>query len=367
MQPPPRENAWNKRNETVTEQLTYPPIDSPSIGKGLATRIAEGVFWLRMPMGSKIDAINVWALVDGDGWTIVDTGLRSMETAAAWRQAFASTLERRPVRRIIITHLHPDHSGMAGWLAQKQPARLWMTRLEYLTLRVLADYTGQEAPHEAISFYKRVGWDDAALDYYRTRFGDFGKMLYPLPDSFQALEHGQRLKIGDHEWTVVVGKGHSPEHAMLHCPEKRLLISGDQVLPTISSNVSVQPLEPEADPLTDWLESLKAIRHTVPDDVLVLPAHGRPFYGLHARLGALLEGHENGLERLLALLETPQRAIDVFPALFKRHIEGMLFGLATGESLAHLACLRSRGLATDEVDDAGVQWWRASGAFPLGV
>jgi len=346
---------------TMTD-LFYPPLESPAIGDGSATEVAEGVLWLRMPMGGKIEAINLWALADGDGWTIVDTGLRKTETAAAWRRAFSSTLEGRPVRRIIVTHLHPDHSGMAGWLAQKQPARLWMTRLEYLTLRVLASYTGQEAPDAAIQFYKSLGWDEDALDHYRARFGDFGKALYPLPDSFHALEDGQRLVIGDREWTVVVGRGHSPEHALLHCPEAKLLISGDQVLPEISSNVSVQPLEPEADPLTDWLETLKAIRAVVPDDVLVLPAHGKPFRGLYARIDALLDGHETGLERLAALLETPKRAIDVFPALFKRQIDKEVLGLATGESLAHLACLRSRMLATEEVDSGGIRWWRASTA-----
>ncbi|WP_327753941.1 MBL fold metallo-hydrolase (plasmid) [Sphingobium sp. SJ10-10] len=347
----------------MTAHLNYPALELPAIGNGSATVIADGVFWLRMPMGGSLEAINLWALADGDGWTIVDTGLRTTETTAAWRQAFASTLADRPVRRIIVTHLHPDHSGMAGWLAQKQPARLWMTRLEYLTLRVLASYTGQEAPEEAIRFYQTVGWEEDALDHYRARFGDFGKMLYPLPDSFRALEDGQRLIIGGREWVIVVGKGHSPEHAMLHCPEMKLLISGDQVLPEISSNVSVQPLEPEADPLTDWLETLKAIRQRVPDDVLVLPAHGKPFHGLHARIGALIDGHEAGLARLLTLVETPKRAIDVFPALFKRQIDRSVLGLATGESLAHLACLRSRGLVTEEVDAAGIRWWRALGTI----
>ena len=340
--------------------LFYPPLEAPMIGDGSAMEVADGVFWLRMPMAGSIEAINLWALADGDGWTIVDTGLRTPETAAAWRQAFASALGNRPVRRIIVTHLHPDHSGMAGWLAQKQPARLWMTRLEYLTLRVLASYTGQEAPEEAIHFYKAVGWDEDALDHYRARFGDFGKALYPLPDSFHALEDGQRLTIGGRDWTVVVGSGHSPEHALLYCPAVKLLISGDQVLPEISSNVSVHPLEPEADPLTKWLETLHAIRERVPDNVLVLPAHGRPFQGLHARITALIEGHETGLERLLGLLSSPKRAIDVFPALFKREIHKGLLGLATGESLAHLACLRTRKLATEERDSAGIRWWRAS-------
>jgi glyoxylase-like metal-dependent hydrolase (beta-lactamase superfamily II) len=340
--------------------LLYPPLAMPEIGDGSATEVTDGVFWLRMPMDGKIEAINLWALADDNGWTIVDTGLRNTETAAAWRRAFASTLGDRPVHRIIVTHLHPDHSGMAGWLAQKQPARLWMTRLEYLTLRVLTSYTGQEAPEEAIQFYKAAGWDEEALDHYRARFGEFGKAVYPLPDSFQALGHAQRLLIGGREWIVVVGSGHSPEHALLYCPAAKLLISGDQVLPEISSNVSVQPLEPDADPLTDWLTTLKAIRARVPDDVLVLPSHGKPFRGLHARIDALVEGHETGLEKLRALLATPKRAIDVFPALFKREIHRGLLGLATGESLAHLACLRTRRLATEECDSAGIRWWRAS-------
>jgi glyoxylase-like metal-dependent hydrolase (beta-lactamase superfamily II) len=339
--------------------LRYPPLDQPEIGDGTATQIAEGIFWLRMPMGGSLETINLWALADGDGWTIVDTGLRTTETSAAWRKAFETTLGGRPVRRIIVTHLHPDHSGMAGWLAQKQPARLWMTRLEYLTLRVLASYTGQEAPDEAIRFYRSAGWDEDALDHYRARFGDFGKMLYPLPASFHALDDGQRIMIGNLEWVVVIGKGHSPEHALLHCPEAKLLISGDQVLPQISSNVSVQPLQPEADPLTDWLETLDRVRQRVPNDVLILPSHGRPFHGLHERIEALIEGHEAALVRLLELLGTPGRAVDVFPALFKRQIDRKLLGLATGESLAHLACLRTRKLVADEVDSAGIRWWRA--------
>ena len=165
-----------------------------------------------------------------------------------------------------------------------------MTRLEYLTLRVLTSYTGQEAPEEAIQFYKAAGWDEEALDHYRARFGDFGKAVYPLPDSFRALGDAQRLLIGGREWIVVVGSGHSPEHALLYCPAAKLLISGDQVLPEISSNVSVQPLEPEADPLTDWLTTLQAIRARVPDDVLVLPSHGKPFRGLHARIELLSKG-----------------------------------------------------------------------------
>lgn len=339
--------------------ITYPPIAIPEIGNGEAVRIADGLFWLRMPLAGRLAAINLWALTDGDGWTIVDTGLRRPETAAAWRQAFVTTLESRPVHRIIATHLHPDHTGMAGWLVQKQPARLWMTRLEYLTLQVLAGYTGEEAPAAAIDFYRQAGWNDEALDHYRARFGDFGKALYPPPDSFRALVDGQTLEIGERRWEVVVGSGHSPEHAMLWCREAGLLISGDQVLPEISANVSVHPLEPDANPLGDWLRSLRSIRDRIPDDVLVLPAHGKPFVGLHARIDALIGEHERNLARLLELLATPKRAIDVFPALFKREIRLSDLGLATGESLAHLAYLREQRLVHARRGDDGSLYWQA--------
>jgi glyoxylase-like metal-dependent hydrolase (beta-lactamase superfamily II) len=336
----------------------YPDLDPPATGDGSVCAIAPGVGWLRMPLNGRIEHINVWALADGDGWVVVDTGLRTPETGQAWRQAFAETLIGG-VRRVIVTHLHPDHAGMAGWLGQMHQAPLAMSALEYYQLRALCEDSAKQAPAEAIAFFRAAGWDEAQIDHYRARFGLLGKYIYPLPSSFEALRAGARLRIGDKVWQVLVGRGHSPEHVLLYDPQDRLLISGDQVLPTISSNVSVFPQQPEGDPLTDWLETLGEIRQTVPDDVLVLPSHGKPFRGLHARIADLINGHEAGLQRLLSRLDTPQRAVDVFPALFRRPITEPLLGLATGESLAHLACLRSRGLADCRKDDQGVNWWQA--------
>ncbi|SCW75619.1 Glyoxylase, beta-lactamase superfamily II [Sphingobium faniae] len=337
----------------------YLQTEPPAIGDGKAVEIAEGVLWLRMPVGGRLQAINVWALADGDGWTIVDTGWKTPETQAAWQEAMQHELRGLPVRRIIVTHMHPDHSGMAGWLAREQGAPLCMTRLEYLTLRAIVSYMPGEPPAEAVAFYRSAGWDDAAVQYYSKRFGTFGIAVSAVPDSFVALEDGQIIPIGERKWEIVVGKGHSPEHAMLYCRKSDLLISGDQVLPEISSNVSVQPLEPEADPLDDWLTSLAAIRERVADTTLVLPAHGQPFHGLHDRVEAVETGHAVALERLLALLDEPKRAIDVFGALFKRPISQSTLILATGESLAHLALLTGRGQARRERDASGVYWWRA--------
>lgn len=337
--------------------LTYPIAVPP--GLGASVTIAPGLEWLRMRLPLSLNHINLWALADGTGWSVVDTGMRTAETEEAWESLFTGTLQSRPVARVICTHMHPDHVGMAGWLAQRFDCALWMTRLEYLTCRVLVADTGRAAPAAAVRFYHRAGWDEAALERYRVRFGGFGKMVHALPESYRRIVADEELCIGGVSWRVVIGRGHSPEHACLYSPELRVLISGDQVLPRISSNVSVFPTEPEADPLSDWLESLAAIRKTVPDEVLVLPAHNEPFRGLHARLGQLIDAHEELLARLYRKLNEPQRAIDVFAVLFGRRISAELLTMATGESLAHLNCLRRRGRAVCEIDAAGVAWYRS--------
>jgi glyoxylase-like metal-dependent hydrolase (beta-lactamase superfamily II) len=337
--------------------LRYPFDDLP--GFGASREVAPGVRWLRMPLGGSLAAINVWAIEDGDGWAIVDTGLGTTETIELWRSAIAAEL-KRPVTRVFVTHMHPDHIGSAGWLTRTYDCELWISRLEFLMCRSLAADTGRPAPDAALRFYREAGWDEDVLGLYRARFGGFGRMLHALPDSFRRLEDGQIVRIGAHDWRVVVGSGHSPEHACLYCEALGLMISGDQVLPKISSNVSVFPTEPFADPLTDWLTSLARIRGQVPDDVLVLPAHNAPFFGLHARIGELIDHHEEALTQLRAMLATPRRAIDVFPALFKRTINREVVGMATGESLAHLNCLLARGQATSSTDTAGVRWYQAA-------
>ena len=223
----------------------------------------------------------------GPGWAIVDTGTKTPDVLAAWRQLIAdagplaATVHGNRITRIFCTHMHPDHVGMAGWLTRKAQCRLWMTRLEYLTCRTLAADTGREAPDDAIRFYRQTGWPEEALDVYRARFGGFSRYLHALPDSFRRISDNEQIRIGNHTWRVIVGRGHSPEHACLVCDDLGVLVSGDQVLPKISSNVSVFPTEPDADPLGDWIASLAHLRATLGDHLLVLPAHGDPFRGLH--------------------------------------------------------------------------------------
>jgi glyoxylase-like metal-dependent hydrolase (beta-lactamase superfamily II) len=340
-----------------TAGLTYPFATAPEPGKALS--VAPGVMWLRMPLPfTGLNHINVWALEDSPGWTLADTGMQTADTAAYWQQALAGALAPRSVTRVICTHMHPDHMGMAGWLTRQYDCRLWTTRLEYLTCRVLVADTGREAPPDGLRFYHAAGWDEAALASYKARFGGFGKAVYALPDSYRRIVDGDELAIDGRAWRAVIGRGHSPEHLCLYCAELAVLISGDQVLPRITSNVSVFPTEPDANPLEEWLESLASIDKRVPDDVLVLPSHNEPFRGLHARLAALISGHEQRLARIQEELATPKRAIDVFGVLFRRHVGADMLIMATGESVAHFNCLIARQLVVRELDASGVAWYR---------
>jgi glyoxylase-like metal-dependent hydrolase (beta-lactamase superfamily II) len=331
-------------------------------GEGEVVDVAPGVKWLRLPLPFMLNHINVWLLEDEDGWAIVDTGLYTNTTRDVWKQVLDRYLDGLRITRLIVTHLHPDHVGCAGWFARKFDIDLWMTRDEYLLCRVLVADTGKPAPQEGLRFYAGVGFPDEAMERYQEHFGAFGRVVSPLPESYRRLQEGLRLRIGQHDWKVIIGRGHSPEHACLFCPELNLLISGDQILPTISSNVSVYPTEPAANPLQLWFESLSMLKGRLPDDVLVLPSHGNPFRGVKARLDQLIGEHETGLSNLRELCREPRRAIDVFPALFKGRITERNLIMAAGEAVSHLNYLLERGEMTCQADPSGVKWYRMRAA-----
>lgn len=337
--------------------LNFPFEGKPEPGGTI--EVAPGVHWVRFPLPFSLDHINVWLIEDGEGWAVVDTGLRGPETEAQWHRLFEGTMGGRPVTRVFVTHLHPDHVGQAGFLTRHFGAELWMTREEFLLARLLCLDVRPEPPPEAVEFYRRCGFSGEMLETYKARgFGNFSLGVTEMPLGHRRLADGDTVEIGGNLWEVVVGRGHSPEHACLWCPALGLLISGDQVLPRISSNVSVGVSDPEGDPLTDWLASLETVARRVPDDVLVLPSHNEPFTGLHHRLQRLAIGHQRRLDLIMEALDEPRHAIDLMGPMFRRKLEGSDLMLAVGEGLAHLHCLRSRGLIAREDGADGVRYWR---------
>ena len=340
----------------MSQSLKFPFDSPPQLGE--PQRVAEGVYWLRMPLPFALDHINLWLLDDGDGWTIVDTGVATDEVIDHWLALFDRWMTDKPVKRVIVTHLHPDHVGLAGWITAHWQVALWMSRTDYLLCRNLLADSHREAPEEALRFYRAAGFDEAGLNAYRAHFGAFGRLVRALPNAYRRLVDNETLLIGGYEWHVLMGQGHAPEHACLYCPDKNVFIAGDQLLPGISSNVSVWPYEPHADPLAEWIASCERLRARLPADVLVLPAHERPFIGARERCTGLIESHEKSLAELYDFCATPRRVVDVFPALFRRPINKGNLLLATGESLAHLNCLLVRELLRVETDASGVKYYQ---------
>jgi len=347
--------------KSVTLRYPFPDIPDPSA----PLEVAPGVYWLRMPLPFGLDHINLWLLDDGDGVVIVDTGVQTPQALSVWEQVFQRFIGDRPVHKIIVTHYHPDHVGLAGWLYEKTGAPIHMSRTEYLMTRMLCLDIRAEPPQEVMDFYTAAGWQDTLLESHRKAgYGNFAKGVSPLPTHFHRLQDADEVAINGVQWSVVMGAGHSPEHACLYAAELDVLIAGDQVLPRISSNVSVYPTEPEADPLADWLRSLHKLKQ-LPASALVLPSHNEPFYGLHERLDGLIGGHCAKLERLARKLDAPKTAYETLDMLFGRRFDSpMLVSMATGESLAHLRFLETCGLVERTLRD-GVEYYGRTTRPPL--
>jgi len=340
----------------VTQALHYPFPEAPA--EGQAVKVAPGVLWLRLPLLGALDHVNAYALDDGDGWTLVDTGISSRRTKALWQAILAGPLGGKPVKRLIITHHHPDHLGLAGWF-QDQGAALLITRTAWLYARMLTLDEQPTRPSESTLFLTRAGVSAEVLAQKAAeRPFNFCDVVEKMPLGFSRLDEGTPLHAAGRRWLVRLGQGHAPDHATLWSLDDDLVLGGDQFLATITPNIGVYATEPEADPLTEWLTSCRRFQEVAENSHLVLPGHKLPFTGLPLRLSQKIASHEAALARLLDHLATPTRAVDCFSALYRRTLGPDDFGLALAETLAHLNCLHGQGQITRDLSADGAWMWR---------
>lgn len=347
---------------TLESELTYPLGDTlPKPTEPL--QVSPGVFWVRLSLPFQLNHINTWLIrdqVDGQaGWCIVDCGVDQASSRAQWQAIFDQHLGGLPVLRVVVTHMHPDHIGLAHWICAQWQVPMWISSTDYMTARsaIRKDATGGEL---AARFYARHGLrDEAALHQVRTR-GDYYRGMVPaLPDQHHRLMDQTALRLAHTDWTCHAGYGHAPEHMALHCPAQSVLISGDMVLPRISTNISVFDGEPEGDPLLLYMQSLERMR-ALPEETLVLPSHGRPFKGLHRRIDQLQSHHHERLAELVAACANAELSgMDAVEVIFARDLDAHQLPFALGEAIAHLHTLWHQGQLKRSVDSEGIYRFKA--------
>ena len=342
--------------------IRYPFEEPP--GPGQAIQVAPGVLWMRLPLPMALDHVNVYALDDGArGWTVIDTGFASRSARAAWQDLMAGPLNGRPVHRVVVTHHHPDHIGLAGWFQAQHGADLVTTRTAWLFARMLLLDRQDQPVAETVAYWRGAGVDEAEI---ARRMGErpfnFADVVDPLPLGFTRVAEGDEIEIGGRRWRVRVGHGHAPEHATFWSLDDDLVIGGDQLLPGISANLGVYATEPDADPVGEWMTSCRALSAFAEDRHFVLPGHKLPFTGLPLRLTQMIDNHVGALGRLERHLTTPHTAMQCFVPIFKREITGSQAGMALVEAVGHLNHLLRTGRARRWRDERGAWLWQATGA-----
>jgi glyoxylase-like metal-dependent hydrolase (beta-lactamase superfamily II) len=337
---------------------------------GATIELAPGVRWIRMALPFALDHINLWLLrdqLDGrDGWTVVDCCVARDESRAQWQEIFDSQLQGLPILRVIVTHMHPDHIGLAAWLCERwstpqHECRLWISATDYNAAKLASQSTTSFGGEGAAGFFASHGLaDPEALEKIRGRSNYYPGLVPALPPRYRRMQDGDVIAIGGRGWRCISGFGHAPEHIALYCDDLKVMISGDMMLPRISTNVSVYEMEPEADSLKLFLDSIDKFCG-LPEDTLVLPSHGKPFRGLHPRIRQLHDHHRDRLaEVMVASAERAVSAFDILPILFKRQLDLHQMTFAMGESVAHLHALWHAGKLRRQRDDHGV--WRFAAA-----
>ncbi|QBF33541.1 MBL fold metallo-hydrolase [Thalassococcus sp. S3] len=332
--------------------LRYPWDTPPE--RGEAIEVAPGVLWMRLPLPMKLDHVNIYALDDGESWTVIDTGFASKLSKSIWTELMAGPLGGKPVGRVVVTHHHPDHVGLAGWFQSEHSAELITTRTSWLFARMLMLDVQTELPPETLSFYRSAGMDPEILSQRASeRPFNFADVVAPMPLGYTRIKQGDVIRMGGRDWDVHIGNGHAPEHATFWSRDCNLVLGGDQMLPSISPNIGVYATEPMADPVSDWLEACERLSALARPDHLVLGGHKLPFTGLPTRMRQLVENHHGALRRLLGHLDEPKTAADCFAPLFKRTIGAGEYGLALVEAVAHCSHLYQAGDVTREMREDG--------------
>ena len=342
---------------THPSTLTFPIAIPPAPGS--VTDIAPGIRWLRLPLPYRLDHVNIYLIENDGGWTALDSGLGDDACQEAWQAALAGPLKGQGLKSLVVSHFHPDHVGLAGWLCERYGLDLTMPRPEYLHSLVLQCAPANYGEEVFRPFYQRHGLSAEATEIVLSRGHEYLKRTTGVPASYHRIKHGDSLAIGARSFRVLTGGGHSLEQAMLYRPEERLFLAADQVIARISPNVSVHPMEPDLDALGIYLASLKAIRASVAPDVLVLPGHGLPFHGLHDRVEELLTHHALRCgEIAVGCREAPLSVAEIVPVLFTRPLDAHQTGFAFGEVLAHVNHMLGRGELRLETDAGGVDRYR---------
>jgi glyoxylase-like metal-dependent hydrolase (beta-lactamase superfamily II) len=332
--------------------LRYPFPEVPA--PGASVEVAPGVHWLSMPLPFQLDHINLWLVKDGDGWTVVDTGIGNADTRSLWERI----LKGKKVKRVVLTHYHPDHAGNAAWLCERHGAELWTTQGEYLTAHAVRTSSAGYTADAVLAVFRKNGLEEERAARMRAPRNRYAELVPEFPLSYRRIIEGDEVAIGAQRWRAMIGHGHAPEHLSLHAQSLNTVIAGDMLLSTISTNVSVWSIDPEGDPLRLFLDSIARYRQ-LPEDVLVLPSHGKPFRGAHTRVKQLEEHHRDRLAELLQSLKSPKSAADLLSVLFRRPLDAHQTFFAMGEAIAHLHYLYYAGRADRSQGDDGIMRYAA--------
>jgi glyoxylase-like metal-dependent hydrolase (beta-lactamase superfamily II) len=331
-----------KKGAAQASQLIHPYPAPPA--PGAAIEVAPGILWARLPLPFRLDHINLYFVDDGDGWAAIDAGIASQASREAWDALLAGPLHGRRLTRLIVTHAHPDHIGLAGWLTERFNIPLLTSQTAYLDCLLLSLDPGRLEAKVYRDFYRHNGLDDETNGRLSTLGHGYLRMITPLPVTFERLVAGDRLGVGSRDFAVLSGDGHAPEQIMLHDAAANIFFPADQVLAKISPNVSVSPVDPDGDPLGLYLRSLRALRASVAPDALTLPGHGLPFFGLHHRIDDLIAHHDARCRALLeACRETPRSPAELLGVIFSRDLDPHQMGFAFNELLAHINFMLREG------------------------